>query len=162
MNAHSYNITIRQIEVDGQELFEARVRELPDVLDFGDTWEEAYELAVDTIQTTAEIMTERGRSMPEPAAVEDDYSGRITLRVPKTLHRRLAEQSGTEGISLNQYLVSLLAFHAGTTFASQDSARNLWKRAETGPKTTKRPSAPNLKVIDSDGNETAPHWQRTG
>lgn len=125
MNANAYNITIRQIEVDGQQLFEARVRELPDVVDFGDTWEEAYELAVDTIETTAEIMAERGRQMPDPAAVEDNYSGRITLRVPKTLHRRLAEQSSIEGISLNQYLVSLLAFHTGTTFTSRDSAQHL-------------------------------------
>lgn len=162
MNAHSYNITIRQIEVDGRELFEARVRELPDVVDFGDTWEEAYELAVDTIQTTAEIMAERGRRMPEPGAVEDDYSGRVTLRIPKSLHRRLAEQAEHESISLNQYLVSLLAFHAGTTFANRDSAKNIWRRAETGPKTTRRSSAPNLKVIDSDRNPTAPDWQRTG
>ena len=119
MNAHLYNITIRQIEVDGQELFEARVRELPDVVDFGETWEEAYELVVDTIETTAEAMVEQGRRMPEPAGVEDDYSGRITLRVPKTLHRRLAEQAEHESISLNQYLVSLLAYHAGTRYARE-------------------------------------------
>ncbi|WP_376692020.1 toxin-antitoxin system HicB family antitoxin [Wenzhouxiangella sp. EGI_FJ10409] len=119
MNANAYNITIRQVEVDGQELFEARVRELPDVVDFGDTWEEAYELAVDTIETTAKIMAERGRRMPEPAIVEDDYSGRVTLRVPKALHRRLAEQAQHESISLNQYLVSLLAFHTGTRFAAR-------------------------------------------
>jgi predicted HicB family RNase H-like nuclease len=119
MNANLYSITVRQIEVDGQELFEARVRELPDVVDFGDTWQEAYELAVDTIETTAEFMAEEGRQMPEPAAIEDDYSGRVTLRVPKTLHRRLAEQAETENISLNQYLVSLLAYHAGTRYAGE-------------------------------------------
>lgn len=120
MNANSYAITIRQLEVDGQELFEARVRELPDVVDFGQTWAEAYELAVDTIETTAEIMAERGRRMPEPASVEDDYSGRITLRVPKTLHRGLAEQANHENISLNQYLVSLLAYHSGTRYTGEN------------------------------------------
>ena len=138
MNAHSYNITIRQIEVDGQELFEARVRELPDVVDFGGTWEEAYELVVDTIETTAEAMVEQGRRMPEPAGVQDDYSGRITLRVPKTLHRRLAEQAEHESISLNQYLVSLLAYHAGTRYARetddyQPSVQKIVRRLRSKP-----------------------------
>jgi len=144
MNAQSYNITIRQIEVDGQELFEARVRELPDVLDFGDTWEEAYELAVDTIETTAEIMSARGRRMPEPAAVEDDYSGRVTLRVPKALHRRLAEQAQHESISLNQYLVSLLAFHAGTSY--------------TAEKDNYRPLGRNKQEIDQQLAEDRGNW----
>lgn len=128
MNTHSYNITIRQIEVDRQELFEARVRELPDVVEFGETWQEAYELAADTIETTAKIMAERGRRMPEPASVEDDYSGRITLRVPKTLHRSLAEQAEHEKISLNQYLVSLLAYHAGTAYADKEDRGQTWRR----------------------------------
>ena len=58
INAHAYNITVRQIEADTQVLFEARVRELPDVVDFGETWEEAYALAVDSIETIAEIMAQ--------------------------------------------------------------------------------------------------------
>ncbi|HYX16626.1 MAG TPA: toxin-antitoxin system HicB family antitoxin [Nostoc sp.] len=36
------------------------------------------------------------------------YSG-ILLRMPKSLHRRLAENSEQEGVSLNQYIVSLLS-----------------------------------------------------
>ena len=74
INAHAYNITVRQIEADTQVLFEARVRGLPDVVDFGETWEEAYGLAVDSIETIAEMMAEQNRSMPEPAAIEDEYS----------------------------------------------------------------------------------------
>jgi len=34
---------------------------------------------------------------------------RMTLRLPESLHRRLVEAAGREGISLNQYLVYLLA-----------------------------------------------------
>ena len=69
----NYNITVRQIEVEGENLFEARVRELPDVVEFGETKEEAYSLAVDTIETTATIMAERDQQMPVPASVEDVY-----------------------------------------------------------------------------------------
>lgn len=68
MNAHSHNITIRQIQVDGATLFEARICELRDALDYGDTREEAYGLAVDTIETTAQAFAEQGRQMPAGGA----------------------------------------------------------------------------------------------
>lgn len=33
----------------------------------------------------------------------EGYSGKILLRIPKSLHRRLAEAAKVEGVSLNQY-----------------------------------------------------------
>ena len=35
------------------------------------------------------------------------------LHLPRSLHRILAEQAEREGVSLNQYMVSLLSFNAG-------------------------------------------------
>ena len=40
---------------------------------------------------------------------EQDYSGKISLRVPKTLHKDLARGAKSEGISLNQYILYKLA-----------------------------------------------------
>ena len=37
------------------------------------------------------------------------YSGQFKLRIPKSLHRQLAEQAKAEGISMNQYCVCLLS-----------------------------------------------------
>lgn len=34
---------------------------------------------------------------------ERDYSGKLSLRIPKELHRELAEGAAQNGISLNQY-----------------------------------------------------------
>ena len=141
MNPRNYNISIRRVLVDEDQLFEARIRELPDVTEYADTMEEAYELALDTIETTAEIFAEQGRAFPVPALVVEDYSGRITLRVPKSLHRRLALESDEEGISLNQYLVSLLAYHVGTRFGRKRLNAQEWHHApreenhKTGRKT---------------------------
>ena len=42
----------------------------------------------------------------------DSYSGQFKLRIPKSLHRRLAEQARQEGISMNQYCVYLLSRNA--------------------------------------------------
>ena len=38
-----------------------------------------------------------------------DYSGKISIRVPKTLHRDLAQDAKEEGISLNQFILYKLA-----------------------------------------------------
>lgn len=38
-----------------------------------------------------------------------DYSGKISLRLPKTLHRDLVTNAKQEGISLNQFILYKLA-----------------------------------------------------
>lgn len=44
----------------------------------------------------------------EPENAES-YSGQFKLRLPKTLHKTLAEDSKREGVSMNQYCVYLLS-----------------------------------------------------
>ncbi len=47
---------------------------------------------------------------PIPEASDDtDYSGEALIKMPKTLHRKLAEAAAKEGVDLNQYLVTLLS-----------------------------------------------------
>ena len=57
-----------------------------------------------------------GVTIQEPDSLEK-YSGQFKLRMPRSLHRALAEHSQQEGISMNQYCVYLLAkndaLHAG-------------------------------------------------
>ena len=45
--------------------------------------------------------------IPEPSA-DSEYSGQFKLRIPKSLHKTLAEHSRQEGISMNQYCLYLL------------------------------------------------------
>lgn len=97
----------------GELCFEAKVKELPDLAEYADSWQEAYELALDAIDTTATLLAEQGRDMPVPASGVEDYSGRVTLRVPRTLHRSLALMAEDEGVSLNQLMVSALADFRG-------------------------------------------------
>jgi len=51
---------------------------------------------------------EDGVPIPEPARLED-YSGQFKLRLPKSLHKQLAQRSSEEGVSMNQYCVYLLS-----------------------------------------------------
>jgi len=38
-----------------------------------------------------------------------EYSGKISLRIPKSLHKKLAEEAKEEGVSLNQYALYKLS-----------------------------------------------------
>ena len=50
---------------------------------------------------------EQGIEIPEPFA-EAEYSGQFKLRIPKALHRALAQHSKEQGVSMNQYCLYLL------------------------------------------------------
>ena len=61
---------------------------------------------------------EEGVAIPEPAA-ETEYSGQFKLRIPKALHRSLAQNAKEQGVSMNQYCLYLLTKNN----AEQGSAR---------------------------------------
>ncbi len=48
--------------------------------------------------------------IPEPTA-NRSYSGKFILRIPKSLHRDLTQRASEEGVSLNQYALSILNRH---------------------------------------------------
>ena len=79
INAHTYNISIRQDTFEGEVLFEARVKELPDLAEYGESYEEAYDLAVDAIETAHKAFAQKGRVFPQatvPAySIQADSNG---------------------------------------------------------------------------------------
>ena len=64
--------------------------------------------AIDAKEVWLEAAIEEGIEINEPDSL-DDYSGQFKLRIPKSLHKSLAEHSQREGISMNQYCVYLLS-----------------------------------------------------
>ncbi|MHB8576339.1 MAG: toxin-antitoxin system HicB family antitoxin [Dehalococcoidia bacterium] len=69
---------------------------------------EIAELAEDARRLWLETAYEQGLDVPLPSYPEE-YSGKFNLRIPKSLHRTLAESAEAEGVSLNQYVTMLLA-----------------------------------------------------
>jgi len=51
---------------------------------------------------------EDGEEIPLPSYPEQ-HSGKFNVRIPRSLHRKLAESAEREGVSLNQYVAQLLA-----------------------------------------------------
>lgn len=82
--------------------------DLPGCLTCGETIESAVANAMDAKRAWIEAALEDGIEIYEPDSLED-YSGQFKLRMPKSLHRSLAENSRREGISMNQYCVYLLS-----------------------------------------------------
>lgn len=74
----------------------------------GDTPDEAfYELGV-ALKAAIETCKEKGWELPQPKKMHD-YSGQFRLRLPKSLHRQLAEQANSEDVSLNTLVVQYLS-----------------------------------------------------
>jgi antitoxin HicB len=91
---------------DSEEGFLAMVPELPGCFTAGETEQEALELLHDAMAGWIESAIERGLPIPEPAGQE---SGKVLVRMPKSLHRRLLERAEQEGVSANQLAVAILA-----------------------------------------------------
>ena len=83
--------------------------DLPGCISDGDTIEEALLNGGDAKKSWINTAYEKSINIAEPNSQQDKYSGRITLRTPKSLHKDLVEQAEKEGISLNQYLIYLLS-----------------------------------------------------
>jgi predicted RNase H-like HicB family nuclease len=70
--------------------------------------EEGFKMLEDAKICWFAACLEDGISIPEPVGLEE-YSGQFKLRIPKSLHKALADKSREEGISMNQYCLYLLA-----------------------------------------------------
>lgn len=105
-----YSIMVRKEHMDGEDLFVGRVSEFPDVEVFEDTYGDAYDALLEVINNLKEGYTQISKEMPEPLKVEDEYSGKMTLRMTKSLHAKVARKAMEEDVSvnmlINQYIVS--------------------------------------------------------
>ena len=82
--------------------------DLPGCVTCGETIETAVANAIDAKRAWIEATLEEGIEIYEADNLEG-YSGQFKLRIPRSLHRSLAEHSKREGISMNQYCVYLLS-----------------------------------------------------
>lgn len=72
----------------------------------GRTLAEATRNARDVLEMLIESATRSGEPVPPP---ERRHSGNLRLRLPASMHGRLAREAEREGVSLNQWIVSKLA-----------------------------------------------------
>jgi predicted RNase H-like HicB family nuclease len=102
------NYRMEIVEDEDEGGFVVSYPDLPGCITCGETIETAIENAADAKRAWIEAALEEGIEIQVPERLED-YSGQFKLRIPRSLHKSLAEHSKREGISMNQYCVYLLS-----------------------------------------------------
>jgi len=91
---------------DGEEPWTATVDELPGCEARGRTPAEAAERVHAAMEAWVTDALASGRPVPEPRSA---LSGRLLVRMPRTLHAELARAASREGVSLNQFISGALS-----------------------------------------------------
>ena len=105
-----YSVMVKWSDEDNG--FIAVVPELEGLSAFGETQEEATKELMIAAEAYIESLEESGQPLPEPEKMIS-YSGQFRVRLPRSLHAKLAGEAQKEGVSLNTYVVSLLANRQG-------------------------------------------------
>jgi predicted RNase H-like HicB family nuclease len=92
--------------------FSAEILEFPGCFAQGNTSDEAFCNLEKAAQSWILASVAQGLEIPEPA-MNQGYSGKVALRLPKSLHRQAARMAERDGTSLNQFLVTAIAARLG-------------------------------------------------
>ena len=114
-----YHVSVLRQNGSGGE-WDARVEELPGCSATGRTPEEAVARVRSLMSTWFADALDADREIPEPRA-DDLPSGKLLVRMPRTLHADLARVAEVEGVSLNQLIVGAL------------TSAVAWRRSGSGP-----------------------------
>lgn len=87
--------------------FVASFPELKGCITYGETIAAAVAAAYEAKREWLQAAIDEGYPVPKPGS-DEAYSGQFKFRMPKSLHRQLAEHARREGISMNQYCLYLL------------------------------------------------------
>lgn len=119
-DASRYRISIQKVDDEGSTYFSATVAELPDVSVFADSHGDAYDQVTDVICRLHAMAGDHGKPFPAPEETAREFSGRITLRVPKRLHAQIDCFARDDDVSLNTWIVAALSEKAGQARAIPD------------------------------------------
>lgn len=81
--------------------FEAKLKTLP--VEAPDDMDQAMLTEADSMDDGATV------SLDDFKKSLEEYSGRLVLRIPRSLHKSLKEAAQAEGVSLNQYMLYKLS-----------------------------------------------------
>lgn len=102
----------RTVVPESDGTFRAEIIEFPGCIATGETASEALASLENVAGSWLEATLARGQRIPEP--IENvGFSGKLVVRLPKTLHKKAAHMAARDGISLNQFIVSSVAEQIG-------------------------------------------------
>ncbi len=103
-----YTRLVQERKDESGHYFYGRILELDGCQSTGDTLEELYQSLNEAMEGYFEVKQENNLPIPIPENT-NNYSGKFVVRIPKSLHQRLAIEAEQEGVSLNQLALYKLA-----------------------------------------------------
>jgi antitoxin HicB len=94
---------------DGSITWVVEFPDLPGCSAVGKTEDQAQEEAKLALELWLDEYFEEHKFYPEPRETTGSFSGKLVLRLPKTLHKQLSQQAEDDGVSLNTLIITLLA-----------------------------------------------------
>lgn len=113
----SYPMLLRPLQEDEGGGWLAEIPDLPGCASDGDTPEEAVRNVLKAQEAWLAVSRKRGWDVPKPTPLSEDCSGRLTLRLPRSLHRQLNLRARMEGVTLNELLLHLISCGLGIKVA---------------------------------------------
>lgn len=104
----NYTIMVQERNDSSGHYYFGKVLELDGCMSDGETPEELDKNIKEAMECYFEAMMKFGQTIPLPVE-ESSYSGKFNLRIPSSLHQRLAIEAKKEGVSLNQYALYKLS-----------------------------------------------------
>ena len=106
-------------ESDGS--FRGEIMEFPGCIATGESAAQALENLEEAAIGWISAVLERGQNIPRPIESSNDFSGRLVLRLPKSLHKKATWIAEREGVSLNQFITTSLSESVGEKYYSRNT-----------------------------------------
>jgi antitoxin HicB len=135
MNIDNYTIMLRPLTKEEGGGWLAQVSELPGCMSDGETQEDALRNVREAIASWTESAKYFGKRIPKAGE-----PSKFVVRLPKSLHQRLASAAKIEGVSLNTQVVHLLAEGLGRRTEHHDFSA----RAASTKEKKRKKSTPSL------------------
>jgi antitoxin HicB len=103
-----YHLSVVRDAEDKGKPWTASVEEFPGCTSRGKTSDEALSGLKTAMAEWITVALKEGREIPEPRSATS-HSGRLLLRMPRTLHAELTRAAERESVSLNQFITDTLA-----------------------------------------------------
>ena len=99
-------------DISGKVYWTASFPAIDGCIGGGNSAEEAINEAEENLEVFLAYLLEQGRDIPTEYS-ENQYSGKIALRVPKSIHQQLIKKAGEESVSLNMIINSAISHYLG-------------------------------------------------
>jgi antitoxin HicB len=145
-------------ESDGS--FGAEILEFPGCFAVGDTGSEALQNLENVAESWILGVLAKKERIPEPLQEKEAFSGKLVLRLPRSLHKKAAFAAEQERVSLNQFISACVAEAVGLSAGrAREYQQAIQKAAALQDAIMTRVSYPTQKV--ETGSKVIPfraHW----